>query len=462
MPTIPTSNDLQRLLDEALAEHDAVGAAAGVLVGDEVVTAGAGLANKNTGITVTADTLFQIGSTTKIYTASLVMQLVEEGLVALDTPVAEYLDGASVGNYDEAREITVRQLLCHTSGMAGDHFADFGRGDDAIERFVDALVDQPRVHSPNEIMSYCNAGYVVLGRLVELFRKQPWHAAVTERIAQPLGLVNTVSLPEDAILRRAAVGHMPDPQDAEAPASVAPVWSLTPAMGPAGALTCATPADLLAFARMHLDQGKAPDGSQVLTRSSVKAMREMQVKLPSRATLHAAAWGLGWILFDWEGARIVGHDGSTLGQGCFLRLVPDQDVAIAIHVNDSRRGARVVRHVARALFHDVVGVEIPPEPAVIDDPGDRDLAPVAGTYQQENYDVRVRLVDGQLVVDMLPTTDHAKQMMAPKHDVPLRPAGGNDYLFDDGSGPTAVAFAAFDGDGRPKFLHMGFRALPRA
>lgn len=462
MPTIPTSADLQRLLEQALAEHDAVGAAAGVLVGDDVVTAAAGLANKNTGVPVTPDTLFQIGSVTKVYTATLIMQLVDDGLVELDAPVAEYLGGANVGNYDEARQITVRQLLCHTSGMAGDHFADFGRGDDAIERFVDALADQPRVHAPGEIMSYCNAGYVVLGRLVERLRDQPWHAAVTERIAQPIGALDTVSLPEDAILRRVAVGHMPDPADPEAPPSVAPVWSLTPAMAPAGALTCATPADLLAFARMHLDEGRAPDGAQVLSPAAAKAMQESQVELPSRATLAAAAWGLGWILFDWGGVPLIGHDGSTYGHACFLRLVPDQDVAITVSVNDSRRGARVVEHVARALFRDVAGIEMPAKPTIIEDPEDRDLAPLAGTYQQENYELRIRHEDGGLLVDFVPTTEHAERMMVPKHDLPLRPAGGNDFLFDPGSGPTPVTFAAFGEDGRPKFLHMGVRALPRA
>lgn len=461
MATVPDQATLQAHLDELVTEHDAVGAAAGVLVGEDVVTAASGLANKNTGLAATPETLFQIGSVTKVYTATLVMQLVDEGLVDLDEPVGTYLDGVTVGNYDEARGITIRQLLSHTSGMAGDHFADFGRGDDAVERFVDALVDQPRVHAPGEIMSYCNAGYVVLGRLVEVLREMPWHAAAKAHITDPIGAVDTVSLPEDAILRRIAVGHMGDPKDPSAPAEVAPVWSLTPAMAPAGAQTCSTPADLLAFAKLHLAEGRAPDGTEVLSPASAKAMQEPQVQLPSRAVLNADAWGLGWILFDWDGVRVVGHDGGTLGQGCFLRFVPGRDLAIAIHVNDTRRGSKVVKDLSRRLFADVAGIAIPDEPTAIEDAGDLDLAPFTGTYAQENYEIRVRQRDGRLVADLTPTTDHAKQMMAAKHDLPLRPAGGNDFVLEDDTGPSPLTFANADEDGRPKFLHMGARAMPR-
>lgn len=461
MATIPEQDQLQAHLDELVAEHEVVGAAAGVLVGDEVVAAAAGLANKDTGLEATPDTLFQIGSVTKVYTATLVMQLVDDGLVALDDRVADHLGGATVGNYEEAGDITVRQLLCHTSGMAGDHFADFGRGDDAIERFVDGLVDQPRVHAPGEIMSYCNAGYVVLGRLVELLREMPWHAAVTAHITDPIGATDTVTLPEDAVLRRVAVGHMGDPEDPSAPATVAPVWSLTPAMSPAGAQTCATPADLLAFARLHLEEGTARDGTQVLSPASAKAMQEPQVDLPSRAVLNAESWGLGWILFDWDGARVIGHDGATFGQGCFLRLVPDQDLAIAIHVNDSRRGKKVIADLSRRLFDEVAGITVPGEPTALEDPGDRDLSVFCGTYAQENYEVRVRSDDGALVADIVPTTEHAKQMMAAKHHLPLRPTGGGDFLLDDEDGSSPLTFANSDQDGRPKFLHMGARALPR-
>lgn len=461
MATMPGQHELQTMLDDVVDDHEAVGAAAGVLVGDEIVTAAAGLANKDTGREVTPDTLFQIGSVTKVYTATLTMQLVDDGLIDLDEPAATYLEGATVGNYDEARDITVRQLLCHTSGMAGDHFADFGRGDDAVERFVDALVDQSKVHAPGEIMSYCNAGYVVLGRLVELLRDQPWHTVLEDRIADPIGATNTVTLPEDAILRRIAVGHMGDPEDPSASAEVAPVWSLTRAMAPAGAQTCTTPADLLAFARLHLDGGTAPDRSQVLSPASAKTMQEPQVDLPSRTVLNATAWGLGWILFDWDGAQVVGHDGGTLGQACFLRLVPDQDLAFAIHVNDSRRGSRVIKDLSRRLFDQVAGIAIPDEPTALEDAPDVDLDPYVGTYAQENYEIQVRLDAGELAADLVPTTEHAEQMMAPKHDLPLRPAGGNDFVLEDEPDPSPLTFAGFDRDGRPKFLHMGARALPR-
>lgn len=461
MAEIPDVDELRDLLDAQVAEREVAGAAVGLSVGEDVVTAASGVANKATGVEVTTDTLFQIGSVTKVYTATLVMQLVEEGLVDLDAAAERYLPDVRIGDYDEARSITVRQLLSHTSGMAGDHFADHGRGDDAIERFCAALSEQPKVHEPDEIMSYCNAGYVVLGRLVEVLRDRPWHAAVDDLITGPIGATDTVHLAEDAILRPVAVGHLPDPEDPTGPSSVAPRWSLPAAIAPAGSVTCAPIGDLLAFGRLHLAGGTAPDGSRVLSEASVKTMQQPQVELPSRAVLNASAWGLGWIIFDWDGTRVVGHDGNTLGQSCFLRLLPDADAAVAIQVNDARGGAELVDAVSRRVFTDVFGVTIPEEPTPLDDAGDVALEPYAGTYAQENYEVEVRLEDGHLVADVTPTTEHARQMMAAKEGLALRPAGGQDFVLDDPARTTPVTFAAFGEDGRPRFLHMGARALVR-
>lgn len=461
MSEIPDVDELQDLLAEQVAEHEVAGAAVGVSVGEHTVTAASGVANKATGVEVTTNTLFQIGSVTKVYTATLVMQLVDDGLVDLDAAAESYLPDVRIGDYDEARSITVRQLLSHTSGMAGDHFADFGRGLDAIERYCEALSSQPKVHEPGEIMSYCNAGYVVLGRLIEVLRDTPWHVAVKERLTDPIGADDTVHLPEDAILRRVAVGHMPDPEDPAGPSSVAPQWTMAPAIAPAGAVTCAPIGDLLVFARLHLNEGTAPDGSPVLSAASAKAMREPQVELPDRTVLNASAWGLGWIVYDWDGANIIGHDGNTLGQSCFLRLLPDEDAAVAIQVNDSRNAADFVKALSRRIFADVFDVEIPEEPTPLDAPGDLSLEPLTGTYAQENYEVTVRIDDGMLVADVNPTSEHARKLMATKERLRLDPAGGPVFILDDPAGASPVTFVNRGEGGRPRFLHMGARALVR-
>src|SRR5581483_4183789 len=111
----------------------------------------------------------------KVLTATLVMQLVDAGEVELDAQVRKYLKDFELDDPTAAGEITVRQLLTHTSGIQGDYFKGFGRGDDAIERYVASLADIDLVHRPGEMWSYCNSGFVTLGRLAEVVAGSPYH-----------------------------------------------------------------------------------------------------------------------------------------------------------------------------------------------------------------------------------------------------------------------------------------------
>ena len=227
-----------RLRDEpgrlaALAREFGVpGASLAVLVGDEVFATACGVLNTDTGVEATPASVFQMGSITKVWTTTLVMQLVDEGRLDLDTPVVEVLAEFGLADPAAARAITLRQLLTHTSGIDGDQFVDIGRGEDAIARFVAHLHGIGCVHAPGARFSYCNAGFVVAGRLVEVLRGAPYDTVLRERILRPLGLRATGTLPEQAILHRVAVGHF---TGADGSARVAPVWSLQPSNAPAGA-----------------------------------------------------------------------------------------------------------------------------------------------------------------------------------------------------------------------------------
>ena len=130
-----------------LAErHKVPGAALGILrtgAGrrrpDEVVEAAYGYANFPARIEATTDTLFQIGSMSKVWTATMAMQLVDEGKLDLDAPVADVLPELRLADAEVAKTVTVRHLLNHTSGIDGDVFTDTGRGDDCVEKYVALL-----------------------------------------------------------------------------------------------------------------------------------------------------------------------------------------------------------------------------------------------------------------------------------------------------------------------------------
>jgi CubicO group peptidase (beta-lactamase class C family) len=137
----------------------------------------------------------------------MIMQLADAGLLLLDTTVSEVLPGARLGTADVGDQVTVRHLLTHTSGIDGDVFTDTGRGDDCVERYVGLLAEVPSVFTPGATYSYCNSGYVLLGRVIEVIDGQSWDESLRERLTGPLAATQTVTLPEEAILRRAAVGH---------------------------------------------------------------------------------------------------------------------------------------------------------------------------------------------------------------------------------------------------------------
>src|SRR5439155_22509118 len=167
--------------------------------------------NIRTGAPATRDELFQIGSVSKVWTATIVMQLVDEGKLDLDEPVVTYLPEFKVADADVTAQVTTRHLLAHNSGIDGDLFLDTGRGDDCLEKYVAAMATLRQNHPLGATMSYCNSGYIVLGRMIEVLTETTWDVAMKERVFAPLGLTTAGTLPEEALLHAAAAGHSTPP-----------------------------------------------------------------------------------------------------------------------------------------------------------------------------------------------------------------------------------------------------------
>jgi CubicO group peptidase (beta-lactamase class C family) len=372
-------------LPALLEEHDVPAAGVAVLADGEVADVAAGVLSRSTGVEATTESVFQIGSITKLWTSTLVMQLVDEGLVDLDATVRSYLPEFAISDEGAAAQITVRQLLTHTSGFEGDIFTDTGRGDDAVEKYLGELHDVPQLFPPGELWSYNNAGFVVLGRLVELLRGKPYDVCLRERLVAPLGLTHVAPSPYEAILFRAAVGHI----EAEPGTGyvAAPVWALVRSNAPAGSMLAMTPRDLLGFARMHLDDGRTPDGTRVLAAGTAAQMREQEVVLPDLGNL-AASWGLGFERWETSDGLVVGHDGGTIGQVAFLRIVPEAGVAVALLTNGGN-SVSLYRDVLGHLLAALAGVPVPPLPVPPEEPEPVDATSYLGTYSCDVGDIVV-------------------------------------------------------------------------
>jgi len=447
-------------LPALLAEHKVPGAAIGVYVNGEVFDFASGVLSHATGVEATADSVFQVGSITKTWTATLVLQLADEGLLDLDATVVTYLPDFDLADSDAAKAMTVRQLLCHTAGFEGDIFTDTGNNDDCVEKYVATLHDDPQLFAPDEMFSYNNAGFCVLGRIIEVLRGKPFDQALREHLFAPLGLTHAATDANSAILFRAAVGHLPNPDENGLPVP-APMWSLVKSNAPAGAMLAMRPRDLLAFAAMHLNGGKAADGTQVLSAASAAAMREKRVTVPPLG-LMGTHWGLGWELFDFPTGFVFGHDGGTIGQSAFLRIVPGQNVAIALLTNGGNPIA-VYFEVYRHLLKVLADIDLPANPVPPANPERIDAAKYLGTYANSMGKTEITQdEDGRIWMTETPLGELAAligevektELVHLENDtlIPATPKYGI-YL--------PQVFIGDDGSGRSLYIHSG-RAIRRA
>jgi hypothetical protein len=261
-----------------------------------------------------------------------------------------------------------------------------------------------------------------------------------------------MTLAEEAILHSAAVGHVDD-DGQQVPTTV---WDLPRSVGPAG-LIKSTAADVLAFARMHLSGGLAPDGTRVLSAESAEAMTRHEADLPDKFIL-GDSWGLGWIRFGWHDHRLIGHDGNTLGQAAFLRLLPEQGIAVTLLTNGGNT-RDLYEDLYREIFADVAGVEMaypftPPE-----QPVDVDITPYVGTYARSSVRMEVLAEGPTLRTTILGPL--AEMVPDPVEEYEMVPVGPALFAVKPPEAETWAPVTFYELPTGERYVHFGVRATPR-
>ncbi|HEY7293622.1 MAG TPA: serine hydrolase domain-containing protein [Dehalococcoidia bacterium] len=440
-------DELTALASDELRRWQVPGLALGLRRGGETHTLGLGIASLETGCPVLPETLFQIGSISKIVTTTLVMQLVDEGRLALDAPVLAVLPDFRLSDEEATRGLALRHLLTHTGGFFGDRFDDHGPDVGALARAVAAFGTLRQYAPPGQVWAYCNLGFQLAGCMAEIVLGQPFETAVRERVLEPLGMTRSFYFADEAITYPVASGHnlLPDGTN-----EVAHVWARARCRAPQGGLTSCV-ADLLRFAAPHLQDGVS-DGRHVLSAESVRLMQTPQVE--ATQTPH---WGLGWSLDRVDGAAWVGHGGVTNGFQAQLSLLPEHGFAFAALSNGNQGGA-AIRAIETWLLERCLGLRRA-EPAEVA-PTMAELAPLAGIYDGPLARYTLSVVDGGLRIeeDRLNPFTGTRAPVAPAH---ARPIGARRFRIVDG----AQAGAVFDfvGDAaNPRWLRMNNRLADRA
>ena len=324
------SDDVDSFVTERMQAHGIPGAAVAVVQAGEVVhLAGYGIADPD-GRPVTADTPFLIGSVSKPFTATAVLQLVEEGQLSLDDAVLPYLDGFLEEVPAGFEDVTVEQLLTHTGGLGFlPGIAGFERihdGEDALERRVADVLARPLASEPGTKFSYSNGGYSILAAVIEQVTGTSYADHMRARVFDPLGMTSSFASDLDPRADGLATGHSSwfgrwRPRQL-------PYDRAGAAMGYIGS----TAADLSAFLQAHL----GTDHEQVLSAQ----LRTLAHRPVVAETGMQAGYGMGWFVGELAERPTINHGGELGHFTSHIELVPDEDgLGVAVMTNASASAA---------------------------------------------------------------------------------------------------------------------------
>ncbi len=291
-------------LDAQIAYRGLPGIAVGVVSDQELVwSKGFGFADVSTKRPMTATTLFRMASHSKLFTATSIMQLREQGKLRLDDPVKKYLPWFSVKPAEENDgEVTIEQLLTHASGLpreAGDHWAtnEFPSGDD-IKRLI---ADRQAAFPPATRWKYSNLAYTIAGMVVEAVSGQRWSDYVQTHIFEPLGMTASSVDKNDPALTVGYGRRMPDGSRAVIP--------FIDARGMASATGISSNVeDMAKFVEAQFRTGKM-GGRQILSTGSLREMHRVR----SVEETWNSGTAIGFAVSRINNRTYVGHGGGYLG-----------------------------------------------------------------------------------------------------------------------------------------------------
>lgn len=342
-------NKVTTVLEEIMARWGIPGLGVGIVDdGDIVYARGFGVQSLETGAPVTPDSFFCIASVTKCFVATAIMQLVEQGRLGLDKPLVQYLPDFRLDD-ERCQQITLRQILSHTSGLPDMDEAEYDElvahpeyDEGAPERYVRALAGRKMIAAPGEHFAYSNIAYNVLGYLLAKISGQPFEDYLREHILCPAGMPESTLFFPEVPRNRLAVPHLRVPEMV-----VNPVYPYHRADAPASFLH-STVLEMCQWAITCLDGG-THNGNRILSPASFEQM-----------WTPVAEWGfpplyehcgLGWTLGHFEGVKTVSHGGMGFGWTDFLTLLPEIKRGAVILCNEeSSARSRTIRAALHAML----------------------------------------------------------------------------------------------------------------
>ena len=465
-------------LESLLDEHHVPGAAVAIVVGGEpVLVRGLGVRDRSTGEPVTAETLFAIGSATKSMTGLLAAAEAFDGGVPLDARVAEVLPELVFHDPDTAAVITLADLLSHTSGVMRTDLLWYGGYAD-WQDILAALARAEPVAEPGKAFHYQNVLYLAAGRIIGEHSRRGWEGLLEMRILRPLGMSATGIDAEELRGPDAARGHdwaelgkyavreadgrpvLPwvDPEEVVASEDGSGWWRLREprdlsVIAPAGAVN-STAADMARWLGFVLRRGVDEQGERVMPEAAFETAWTPRIEI-----VPGISYGLGFMIRQWRGKRLLEHGGNIDGYSAQVAWLPEAGIGLAVMANLSTTPMTTLATEAiLAGLLDPWPAETADAVAPVDDPAGESAAALerfVGRYDASllfGRPVTVLLRDGGLAMDV---PGQITYRLEPPDAAGLRRFAG----FPDIAARFVIEPAEADGGGEPVVrsveLHQG-------
>ena len=340
------TEQLDAVVEQLMDAYDIPGVGLAVVEKGEVsYVQGYGVRDLATGVAVTPDTQFAIGSATKSFTSLGVMLLVEEGVLDLDTPVVTYLPEFKLSDPEATQTVTLRHILSHTSGLVRTDASSFDPSVSSAE-VIAAAAETPLVGKPGEQFVYSNVNTIIAGEIIERVTGESWAAFTRERILEPLGMTTTTlsieelkAQPDFALAYQYNVLEGLEPVDFLTLGADAPAGAINSSAREMAAYLCFQLGDgspLLStenLQEMHKRQIATPDFSMSeIIAAQATALSEQPEGVPASLTTDNG-YGFYWGVGRFQGHEMVEHGGNVIGETANVTLLPEQRSGVVVLAN---------------------------------------------------------------------------------------------------------------------------------
>ena len=333
-------NKLDNLIKETISEWDIPGAAIGIIKENETIFAETyGKRDRENGCSVTPETLFRTGSCTKPFTATAISMLVENGKLKWDTPIHNYLPEFKMSSTCATKQISVRDILCHRTGLPGHDLLWFFNNFNSRKELMTKIKHLELNKGIRTTYQYNNIVYAVLGYIIEYITGNSWEKYIKEEILTPLQMNNT----------NCSVSEMKEVEDSSEPYTKdendkiiqIPFYSHEIIGGPCGGINSSLE-DMLQWLEFNINKGSVGN-RKLINEETITTLFDPIIKTPLTRSqyneLFASFYGMGWGIRNYRGEKRICHYGGIDGFSAYTGLIPEENTGIVIMTNTDDRAA---------------------------------------------------------------------------------------------------------------------------